>query len=190
MAVISNSVTSLRILLLVPLYALIVLWPTDDARRWAALAVFLRAGLTVVLDGFLARRLNEVSVFGAMLDLFADRLLTTVALLALMASGVLQGWPLLAGGVLIARDLIVASLNEALPGRLAIRVTPLERVKITFQFLGLGLLIAPEIAGAGWPAMSHTLGRWALGLGALLALMTLADYLARAVRAVRTPVKA
>jgi CDP-diacylglycerol--glycerol-3-phosphate 3-phosphatidyltransferase len=184
---ISNTVTSLRIVLLIPLCALLVLSPSDPTARWAALAVFLLAGFTDVVDGFLARRLNEVSVFGAMLDLIADRLLTTTALLALMAGGVLQGWPLLAGGVLIGRDLVVASLNEALPGRLAIRVTPLERVKITFQFLGLGLLIAPEIATAAWPAASHAFGGWAIVASALLAIVTLADYVTRAVRAVRTP---
>jgi CDP-diacylglycerol--glycerol-3-phosphate 3-phosphatidyltransferase len=184
---ISNSVTSLRIALLIPLCLLLALSPGDVVARWEALAVFLLAGFTDVVDGFLARHLNEVSVFGAMLDLIADRLLTTAALLALMAGGGLSGWPLLAGGVLIGRDLIVASLNEALPGRLAIRVTPLERVKITFQFLGLSLLIAPEIATAAWPAASHSLGGWAICLSALLAIVTLADYLARAVRAVRTP---
>lgn len=184
---ISNTVTSLRIVLLAPLYLLLTVGQ-GDASRWQALAVFLAAGFTDVIDGFLARRLNEVTAFGAMLDLIADRLLTVITLLALIVGGTLGGWGALAGVVLVARDLIVASLNEACgPGRLAIRVTPLERVKITFQIVGFAVLIAPEF----WrptPALTlHGLGAGMLQVSALLALVTLADYCGRALKVLRAP---
>lgn len=180
---ISNAVTSLRIVLLVPLYLLLVT-PARDAAPWGALSAFLLAGLTDVLDGFLARRLNEVSGFGAMLDLIADRLLTATAVLGLVAAADLRGLPAVAGAVLIGRDLVVASFNEARPG-LGIRVTPVERVKITFQFLGLGLLLAPEFWRPTEGFGLHALGGWSLELSAALALVTLVDYGGRTVRAFR-----
>jgi CDP-diacylglycerol--glycerol-3-phosphate 3-phosphatidyltransferase len=182
---ISNSVTSLRILLLAPLYLLLVA-PGGHAFGWWPLAVFLLAGLTDIADGFLARRLNEVSAAGAMLDLIADRLLTLTVVSGLVAGGVLDGWGALAGVVLIARDVIVSSLNEAQPGKLAIRVSPIERVKITLQFLGFGLLMAPPFWSPGPELSLHRLGVWALMLSAALALVTLGDYAVRAARSFRT----
>ncbi|WP_309092427.1 CDP-alcohol phosphatidyltransferase family protein [Phenylobacterium sp.] len=180
---IANVVTSLRIVLLAPLYVLLT-GGEGDASRWWALAVFLAAGFTDVVDGFLARRFNQVSVFGAMLDLIADRLLTAVTLVALMAGGVLADWTVLPALVLIVRDLVVASLNEALPGRLSIRVSMLERVKIACHFLAIGLLLAPaffSLRGLG----QHDLGRLLLALAATLAVVTLADYVGRAILAFR-----
>jgi CDP-diacylglycerol--glycerol-3-phosphate 3-phosphatidyltransferase/cardiolipin synthase len=178
---ISNTVTSLRIVLVAALAGLLVV-AHGDAARWWALAVFLAAGLTDVVDGFLARRLNEVSAFGAMLDLISDRLLTLAALGGLIAAGALNGLAALAALVLIARDLVAASLNEALPGRLGIRVWALERIKITAHFVGVGLLIAPVVwrPAPGWG--QYEIGRGLLELAALLAVATIALYWTRALR--------
>jgi CDP-diacylglycerol--glycerol-3-phosphate 3-phosphatidyltransferase len=183
---IANTVTSLRMVLLIPFCALL-LGGSGDGARWGAFAVFLAAGLTDVFDGYLARRLGEASAFGAMLDLVADRMLTTVSLGALVVAGTLTGWGIVAAMVLILRDLIVASLNEALPGRLAIKVSMLERVKITAHFIAAGLLIAPEFWRPA-PGMSqHQLGVVFLGVAAILAIVTLADYWRRGLRAFATP---
>jgi len=96
-----------------------------------------------------------------MLDLIADRLLTLSVLTGLIASGELQGLALASGLVLVARDLIVASFGEAAPG-LNIKVSALERVKIGFQFLAFGLLIAPPLWSASGPQAQHALGADAL----------------------------
>jgi len=178
---ISNAVTSLRIVLLAPFCVLLL-----TGARWWALAVFLAAGLTGILDGFLARRLGEASAFGAMLDLISDRLLTVVTLGALVVVGTLTGWGAVAALVLVLRDLIVASLNEALPGRLGIRVSTLERVKITTHFLAAGLLIAPEFWHPAAGMSQYGVGAILLAVAALLALVTVADYWARALRVFTT----
>jgi CDP-diacylglycerol--glycerol-3-phosphate 3-phosphatidyltransferase/cardiolipin synthase len=178
---ISNSLTSLRIVLLIPFCALLLRGGSEA--RWWALGLFLAAGFTDVLDGFLARRLGEVSAFGAMLDLVADRLLTTVTLVTLVAVGALPGWGVAAAMTLIARDLIVASLNEALPGRLSIRTSVVERIKIAAYFLAAALLIAPEVWRPLTNVDQHELGVTILLLAALLSLGTLADYGRRALRA-------
>jgi len=182
---ISNTITAIRIVLLIPLYYFLSRGPADAG--WLALATFLLAGLTDVIDGRVARRLGEVSAFGAMLDLIGDQLLTLTTLLGLMASGAVAGPLIIAGLVLIARTVIVASLNEALPGRLNIKVSPMEKAKIAFNFLGFGLLMAPDI-GLAIPAFGpgfgqHALGAACLWLSAALTVFNLSDYALRAHRA-------
>jgi phosphatidylglycerophosphate synthase len=180
---IPNIITSLRIALLIPLYACLVAGTNE--LRWSALAVLALAGLTDVADGYLARKLNQTSRSGAMLDLIADRLLILVTVTAMIAARLLSGPFILAGLVLMARCLVVASLNEALPGRLDITVSPLEKVKITFQFAGFALLIAPPLWPAGGALAQSELGAIGLAISAGLVCITLADYCSRAVSSFR-----
>jgi CDP-diacylglycerol--glycerol-3-phosphate 3-phosphatidyltransferase len=180
---VSNLVTLSRVVLLAPLAWLAL--RGDGSGRWGAVAVFLLAGLTDVVDGRIARARGEVSVGGALLDLIADRLLTMTTLVVLVVAGALHGWGVAAGWALIARDLIVASLGEAFAGRLGIKVTMVERVKITCQFGGLALLLAPAGASAAGVPLGDA-GEAALVVAALLALVTLTDYGRRAVKALRS----
>jgi cardiolipin synthase (CMP-forming) len=178
-----NLITAVRIALLVPLFWLLTHGGATE--RWIALAVFLLAGLTDIFDGWLARRTGRTSALGAMLDLVADRLLTLVTLVGLIASQSLDGLYVVAGLILIARDVVVAALNEALPGKLAITVSPMERAKVALQFFGMALLIAPLFWTLGGFVSQYELGAWCLALSALLASITLADYAARARAAFR-----
>ena len=168
---ISNLITSVRLVLLAPLLALSSL--TGPTERWWALGLLALAGLSDVVDGRVARALGEVSRSGAMLDLIADRLLTLVLIVGLIASGELSRGFMAAGVVLVGRDLAVASFGEAAPA-LGIKVSPVERVKIALQFAGLGLLVAPSLAPAQYDA-----GRWLLAASAALALATVAFYARR-----------
>jgi len=179
----ANIVTSLRILLLIPLGLLLAGGGLEQ--RWWALGLFLAAGLTDIVDGWLARRLNQASAFGAMLDLVADRLLTLSVVAGLIVGGGAGPWAAAAGIVLIARDIIVSALTETFPGRLAINVTPIERIKITLQTLGFALLIAPPVWRLGGLASQYQAGELCLVAGAILAGVTLVDYVGRAIRAFR-----
>ncbi len=167
----ANLVTAIRIALLPPLFSLILASPSGS---WPALAVFLLAGLTDAVDGRLARALNQVSRFGAMLDLLADRLLTLTILVGLIASGSLKGVFLVAGLTLIARDLIVASFGEAV-ANLGIKVSRIEIVKITLQFLSFGLLLSPAIFGY-FGIDQLQFGRYLLLFSAVLTCVTLIAY--------------
>src|SRR6266567_800196 len=60
--------------------------------RWVALAIFIAAGVTDVLDGYFARKWGEQSTFGRMLDPIADKLLVASCLLMLAADGTIRGW--------------------------------------------------------------------------------------------------
>lgn len=166
---IANAVTLTRTLLTAPLFLLLTFG--GDRFGWLPLALFLGCGLLDIVDGQLARRLGQPSRFGAMIDLLGDRLLTLAAVAGLIAGGALTGWCAAAGVILVARDLVVASLNEALPGRLATKGTVLEMAKVGFAFLGLSLLMAPSA-----PHGATRVGAIALGLAALGAVAATALY--------------
>jgi CDP-diacylglycerol--glycerol-3-phosphate 3-phosphatidyltransferase len=173
---IANAITITRTLFTLPLF--LILSYGADEHRWFALALFLGAGGMDMLDGYLARRLNQTSRFGAMLDLIGDRLLTFAALLGLCIAGDIASFALIAAGVLMGRDIIVAALNEALPGKLNIRVSVVEKLKIAAAFLGTTLLIAPDLHPD-----QNALGGVILCIAGALTLITLADYWMRGLRA-------
>jgi cardiolipin synthase len=94
-----NLLSFLRILL-VPVF----LWLLLDQLFLAAIAVLAFAGLTDFLDGFLARKLNQTTKLGKMLDPVADRLYIFATLLALSATGYVPWW---LAGLVILRDVLM-----------------------------------------------------------------------------------
>jgi cardiolipin synthase (CMP-forming) len=197
---VSNTITLFRTFLTLPLLLLLAF--NGDAR--IALALFLGAGLLDMVDGKVARARNETSAFGAMIDLLGDRLLTAATVIGLIAGGSTIA---LVGLVLVLRDLVVAGLNEALPGKLEIKVSLLEKAKIVAAFAGLSLLIVGHCfmqasrrameAGdgtvqAGWDqvalgAWSYQIGGIALVIAAVLTLATVVDYWRRGLKAFAAP---
>jgi phosphatidylglycerophosphate synthase len=176
---ISNTITIFRTLLTFPLFAILAFGAGEH--RLIALALFLAAGLLDVVDGKVARARNETSAFGGMMDLLGDRLLTFMAVVGLIAGGGLAGYDVIAGVALIARDLVFASLHEALPGKLGPRVSWVEKIKIVAAFAGLSLLI-------GGDALFVDAGRWGalvLWVAALLTCVTIVQYWLRALAAFR-----
>lgn len=178
-----NLITGLRLVLLIPLYLCLV--DGQDEARWTGLMLFLFAGLTDVIDGRLARSLGQTSRLGHALDRMADGLLTMVAVMGLMVSGVLQGWAAAAGVIVIGRGFVVNGLEHAYPAQLNIVVSRTEKVKIALQFLGLAILMAPWLPGG---LDTRTVGGWVFEACAVVTLITLADYVARAIRAERSGV--
>ncbi len=176
---IANLFTGLRIVLMAPLFWLLLQGP-----GWWTLFVFLLAGLTDIADGYLARRLNQASRFGAFFDLLADRILTLVVGIGLIIAQPHNLPLIIACIVLIGRNSVVAGLNEALPGKLDIKVSALEKVKIAANFIGFAMLMTPPLfarASLTW----NDWGTLALSLSAVLCLATLGDYSSRAWRAFR-----
>lgn len=161
-----NLLTALRLLAL-PFLA----WAVLADNGWTALALFLCAGLTDVLDGWVARRFGLASTFGAMFDLLADRILTLVSLSALMAADAFPGPWIAFPLVLIARNFVVAGLQQTLAGQ-DFNYPPLEHPKIALNFLGVSLLLAP--IGAQME------GLWILAASAALSLATMVLYARRA----------
>ena len=140
-----NLMTVLR-LLIAPVVAILI-WMDDAASGYApALVLFLLASISDFLDGWMARRLQIVSKFGAMLDPIADKVLIGVCLLAL-AKVTDDGWlffiPAL---VIMSREFLISGLREFMAGRsINIPVSQLAKWKTTLQLVAIGLLLAAPV---------------------------------------------
>jgi cardiolipin synthase len=158
--------------------------------RWVALAIFIAAGITDVLDGYFARNWDQQSLLGRMLDPIADKLLVASCLLMLAAEETIHSWSLLASVIILCREILVSGLREFLAElRVSVPVTRLAKWKTTWQLIAVGFLIAGE-AGDRLVTLvikSDTLiitniGLTLLWLSALVTLYTGWDYLRAGVR--------
>lgn len=135
-ATIPNLVTVLRFLLIVPVVVVLLRGGEGD---WLPVVLLGVWASTDWIDGQLARLLDQVSVIGAKLDPFVDRLGTAVIAVTLAAIGALPWWML---AVLIVFDLLatVLGVNAAAEGRLP--VTWIGKIRTAVLFFGLVFLVA------------------------------------------------
>jgi len=158
--------------------------------RWVALALFIAAGVTDILDGYIARIWDQQSSFGRMLDPIADKLLVSSCLLMLAADGTIRGWSLWAAIVILCREILVSGLREYLAElRVGVPVTTLAKWKTTAQLVAIGFLLAGDAGDAvvssviGVPAPYVTMiGLTLLWISALVTLYTGYDYFKAGVR--------
>ena len=111
--------------------------------RWAVLIAFLLAAGTDWLDGYLARRLNQVTEVGKFLDPLVDKLLVLAPLLALIELGIVPAWGVF---LILARELTIAGwrVNPSLQGGAAIPGANLwGKLKTVSQIVAISLLLAP-----------------------------------------------
>jgi cardiolipin synthase len=150
--------------------------------RWLALAIFIAAGVTDILDGYFARSWGQQSSFGRMLDPIADKLLVASCLLMLAADGTIRGWSLWAAIVILCREILVSGLREYLAElRVSVPVSTLAKWKTTLQLIAIGFLLAGDAGDAILPIVSP-IGLALLWLSALLTLYTGWDYFRAGVR--------
>jgi len=143
-----NILTLLRIVL-IPVFVLAYYFPEMGGYR-VATALFVLAGITDWLDGYLARRLNQDSALGAFLDPVADKLIVATALVLLVSdSWVIEhvlDLPFFAVtvAIIIGREITVSALREwmaELGHRATVAVSVVGKVKTISQMLALGLLL-------------------------------------------------
>lgn len=115
-----------------------------------AFAAFVIAAVTDFFDGWLARKLDALTVWGAILDPIGDKVLVAGAILGLMALGP-QPMVLLPAGLILFREFTVSALREVAAGKgISLPVTRLAKWKTTFQLVALG----GEMLVACWGAFS------------------------------------
>ncbi|ERK57912.1 MULTISPECIES: CDP-diacylglycerol--glycerol-3-phosphate 3-phosphatidyltransferase [unclassified Oscillibacter] len=101
-----NKLTLLRIIL-IPVFMVVLYWGFPGA-TWVALAIFIIASLTDMLDGKIARKYNLVTDFGKFADPLADKMLVTAAMLWFVENGQMPAWMLL---IVICREFAVSGLR-------------------------------------------------------------------------------
>ena len=137
----ANYITILRIVLIFPV--LVIASPENSLDNWIALILFVIAGITDHLDGYVARKTGSSSSLGALLDLVADKLLIIITLFYFMshASNLMLLIPSL---IIIIREIVVSSFRQLLAekkGTNPIKVTFLAKSKTTIQIFALSFLI-------------------------------------------------
>ena len=141
---IPNQLTLLRIIL-VPVFVLAFYLPFSWS-NYLACGIFIFAALTDMLDGYLARKLNQTSSLGAFLDPVADKLMVAVALVLIVQQdpSVLLALP---AAVIIGREITVSALREwmaEIGARGKVAVSIWGKVKTIAQMVSLGFLIFRE----------------------------------------------
>ena len=168
-----NVLTIARIAL-IPVFALIYFF--TDELYWVASLFFGAAAFTDWLDGYLARRLNQTTRFGAFLDPVADKLIVVTALVLLIGNhaSLLLTIP---GVVIIGREIVISALREwmaEMDRRGVVAVSWIGRAKTTMQMVAIFMLLAnPPVLGRPWVIVGLVL----LYAAALLTLWSMATYL-------------
>jgi cardiolipin synthase len=171
-----NILTYARVLA-VPMVVGFLFWPDEPTMRWIALAIFLAAGVTDFLDGYLARILSQQSTMGRMLDPIADKLLVAAALLMLVADHTISSWSISAAIVILCREILVSGLREFLAElKVSVPVSRVAKWKTTVQLIAVGFLIAGRAGDMILPGTTK-IGLGLLWIAALLTLYTGWDYL-------------
>lgn len=171
-----NMLTYSRVLA-VPVVAGLLFWPQDHWSRWAALAVYVAAGITDYFDGYFARAYAQQSQLGRMLDPIADKLLVAACLFMLAADKTIVGVHLWAAIVILCREVLVSGLREYLAElKVGMPVSRVAKWKTAAQLIALGFLIAGPAGETVLPG-TIMIGLVLLWIAAALTIYTGWDYL-------------
>jgi cardiolipin synthase len=169
-----NLLTYFRIALVPAI--VICFYIEGDAAHWIALTLFIIAGFTDFLDGYLARAWEQQSNLGRMLDPIADKLLVAVVLIALTWQDVIAGFSLWAAIIILCREILVSGLREFLAElRVSVPVTQLAKWKTAIQMVALGFLLAGTAGDKIVPGVTE-MGITLLWAAAILTIYTGFDY--------------
>lgn len=169
---IPNILTSMRIFM-IPILVVIYYLPWEG-RYYTCAAIFAVAAFTDWLDGFLARRLNQTTPFGAFFDPVADKVMVSVALVMLVGSYT-NTLMTLAAAVIVGREIVISALREwmaEMGKRASVAVSYIGKLKTTMQMLAIFILLGSP-PGSIWLEIGETV----LVVAALLTLWSMYVYL-------------
>jgi len=176
-----NLVTMSRIILIpliIGLYYLPDGWIALDHRNLAATVVFILAATTDWLDGYLARRLDQMSAFGAFLDPVADKLIVAGALVVLLYLGRVD---MLVAIIIIGREIAVSALREWMANlgqAKSVAVAYIGKLKTVSQMVAIPLLLFHDrlfdLVDCQW------LGTLLINIAAVLTVVSMLYYLRKA----------
>jgi len=171
-----NSLTILRIFFVPLLVAALVqesigfeLSGVRVSHDWLALAIFLAAAFTDLLDGYLARRWRQVTTIGTLLDPIADKLLVSAALISLVQVRVLPAYMAI---LIVGREFAVSGLRSiAAAEGYTIKASDLGKTKMLSQVAAISIMLA----SVGHPQL-HTAGMVLMWIVVFFALLSAISY--------------
>ena len=159
-----NTLTVLRVIM-IPFFVLFMLGDITSADKYIALGIFIAASLTDTLDGYLARKNNQVTNFGKFMDPLADKLLVCAAMICLMDLDRLPSWIVI---IIISREFIISGFRLiAADNGIVIAASWWGKAKTISQMLMIILLVA-DLGG-----VFDTIGQ------VVLTVVSLIDYIAK-----------
>ena len=180
---IPNLLTWLRIILIPLVVGVFYLpdeWLAAHEKNQAATFMFVLAAITDWLDGWLARKLNQQSAFGAFLDPVADKLMVAAALIVLVE--LLRVHAVIAL-IIIGREIAISALREWMARTGAakrVAVNAMGKIKTIVQMIAIPLLLFHDNFMGLFEA--RVLGLWFISAAALLTLVSMAVYIKAAAR--------
>ena len=169
--------TWLRIVLIplmIGVYYVPETWVVEVGRNLAATLIFVLAGVTDWLDGYLARRWNETSAFGAFLDPVADKLVVAAALIMLVQLGRLDA---VLAAIIIGREITISALREwmaQMGAHKSVAVSAIGKVKTTAQIVSISMLLYHDPIGN---FDVQGMGTWLIYVAAVLTLWSMGYYM-------------
>ena len=165
-----NALTWMRIVM-IPLFVGVYYFPSTwlalPQQNLIATVIFTIAAITDLLDGYLARKLNQVSAFGAFLDPVADKLMVAAALIVLVDLNRLNA---VIAVIIIGREITISALREwmaKIGQSRSVAVNILGKLKTISQMVAIPMLLYHDPLGAFRPQ------QWGTGLVLLAAALTL-----------------
>ena len=138
----ANQLTLLRIIF-IPLFVVVFYLPFSWAHLLCAV-IFTLAAITDWLDGYVARKYNQSTSFGAFLDPVADKLMVAIALLLLVSIHPNSAWFVAAAAVIVGREIVISALREwmaEIGQRASVAVSFIGKIKTTLQMLAIIVLL-------------------------------------------------
>jgi cardiolipin synthase (CMP-forming) len=172
-----NLLTWMRIIMIpvvIGVFYLPAEWLSSWERNLIATVVFAAAAITDWLDGYLARRLNQISAFGAFLDPVADKLMIAAALIVLVELSRVNA---IIAVVIIGREIAISAMREwmaKIGQSKSVAVNFLGKVKTISQMIAVPLLLYHDRIGVLNP---QRVGTWLIYLAAILTLVSMFYYL-------------
>lgn len=165
-----NKLTCLRVLL-IPFFVVFLLMEGSFSYfKWIALAIFIIASLTDLLDGKIARKYNLVTNFGKFMDPLADKLLVCSAMICLISLGKIPAWVVV---IIIAREFTISGFRlVASDNGVVIAASMWGKYKTTFQMIMVILMIADI-------AVLSILTQIIMWIALALTIISLVDYLVK-----------
>lgn len=173
-----NKLTIFRVILIMP-FVVVLLggnagWFGNNLLipEIVALAIFIIASLTDMIDGKIARKYNLITNFGKFMDPLADKLLVSAALIALVAMGRIPAWVVI---VIISREFIISGFRlVAADNRVVIAASYWGKFKTTFQMIMVCLMIVDLSGFWSWFGIMTDVVMW---IALVLTVVSLVDYL-------------
>jgi CDP-diacylglycerol--glycerol-3-phosphate 3-phosphatidyltransferase len=157
---------------MIPFFVFFVLAdPVPGYSKYIAVAIFIVASLTDLLDGKIARKYNLVTNFGKFMDPLADKLLVCAALICLVSGGLLPAWMVI---VIISREFIISGFRlVASDNGVVIAASYWGKFKTTFQMLMIIVLLL-DLGG-----VFDVIGQVLTWIALILTVVSLVDYLVK-----------